>query len=398
MAFLIQHGHGKSEKIENALNDGVDGVILGAKHEAPEKLSAYLDELTHGYECHRLFDPQFFVSTLVPPNEGHLSEYPYFRSGLSSGNFTLRKVRAMADDVLRFQDSLSITAMISPTVIFDSFNDRWAQIALNLADASLEAHTALSNPKPLLLAFHFSEQALSSHDDVGRFLDTVTQDGWDMHGFYLALARHDSEYTAGFESDRLANLLYIANVLGRVNGLQVVFGYADFCGLPIRGAGASAFAGGWHQSQRRFLKSKFLQRTSTGGQPPRPRYASAPLLTSILVSELRDIYEIGMLNDVLSGTELDEIITSDPDAIARTWNGPLSHRQHFQCLKLLDSKVGNSVQSNLKELRRRIADAQALYANLESLGISFDSTTDGAHLAEWDQGITTFAGWAGFAV
>lgn len=398
MAFLIQHGHGKSEKIENAISDGVDGVILGAKHESPEKISIYLDDLSNEYDCQRLFDPQFFVSSLVPPNEGHLSEYPYFRSGLSSGNFTLRKVRTIADDVLRFQDALSVTAMISPTVVFDSFNDRWAQIALNLADASLEAHATFKDPKPLLLAFHFSEQALSSHDDVGRFLDTVTQDGWDMGGFYLALARHDSDYTAGFDSDRLANLLYIANVLGRVNNLQVIFGYADFCGLPMRAAGATAFAGGWHQSQRRFLKSKFLQRTSTGGQPPRPRYASAPLLTSILASELRDIYEIGMLDDVLSGTPLDEVISSDPDAIARIWNGPLSHRQHFQCLKMLDTQIGTSLQRNLKELRRKISDAQALYASLESLGISFDSTTDGAHLAEWDEAITTFAGWAGFQI
>lgn len=395
MAFLIQHGHGKGAKIETALSEGyADGVIVGARHEQPDNLVRFINEISEQHECERLIDPQFFVAALAPANDGHLPEYDYFEPGLTGASFTLRKMRTFARKTLEFQARANVTSLISPSVIFHSFNDRWYQIALNLADASLEAHSRLSDGPPLLLSFHISEQALSSHDDVSRFLDTITQDDWTMRGFYINVVRDGGEYDCCFEPDRLANLLYIANALGTVNEVEAIFGYADFCGALLRAAGATAFAGGWHQSQRRFVRAKFLQ-AKKGGQQPRPRYASAPLLNSIFLSELEQIHDVGFLDEVLSDVQADETIREAPESMRENWNQAIQFQQHFQTLKALDTAVRGQPRSDLRRLLKKIDEAEGLYATLEGSGVDFDTLTGSSHLSNWREAIELFAAEAG---
>ena len=187
----------------------------------------------------------------------------------------MRRVRRYAEDTLQFQVDLGVSALLSPTIIFDSFSDRWHQIALNLADASLEFHASLTGPPPLLLSFVFAEEALAAAGEVNRFLDTVTQEDWHADGFYFIVARGENAYNQRFEPLRLAQYLYLIYVLGRLNGLRVLCGYTDFVGILLRAAGAEAFATGWDQTPRQFHRSNFLKRKPGAsrlgsGTPPVP--------------------------------------------------------------------------------------------------------------------------------
>lgn len=195
MAIFVQHGHGKSDKINEALSAGsVQGVIFAPRNEKPDNLAACLRTFAYERDCELLIDPQFYISAFAPAKVGRLSEYRYFRSALSASDFTLRRTRSFVKDVIDFQIESGATSIISPTVLFDSFTDRWFQIALYLADASLEYQTVLNHDIPLLLSFVLAEEALSAQEEVDRFLDTVTQDGWGMKGFYLVVSRHEGMY------------------------------------------------------------------------------------------------------------------------------------------------------------------------------------------------------------
>lgn len=269
MAIFVQHGHGKSDKIDEALSAGtVQGVVFAPRNEKPDNLAACMQNIANVHECELLIDPQFYVSAFAPANTRYLSEYGYFQGGLSAGDFTLRRIRAFVAETIDFQIQSGATSIISPTVLFDSFTDRWFQIAINLADASLEHYARLKSDTPLLLSFVFAEEALSAEEEVNRFLDTVTQEGWGMQGFYLVVSRHEGMYNQDCESSRLVNLLYAVHVLGEVNALRVVLGYTDFIGIPLRAVGASAFASGWSQGLRQFARKNFLLRRP-GGQPAR---------------------------------------------------------------------------------------------------------------------------------
>lgn len=399
MAIYIQHGHGKSDKITTALHDGtIGGVVFGARNEKPGNLPAYLCQIRETQEdCELVLDPQFYVSTLNPPNDRYLPDYPYYDAGLTASDFTgARRVRQYARRTLNYQVDLGLDSLISPTVIFDSFSDRWHQIALNLADASLEHVAELSDPSPLLLSFVFKEEALAATEEVNRFLDTVTQDDWNMDGFYLIVDRGERSYNQRFEASRLAQYLYIVYVLGQINGLRVVCGYTDFVGILLRAVGADVFATGWSQSLRQFHRSNFIKRPP-GGQPARERYSSIPLFNSILLSQLQEVYEFGHLRDVLSGVALDSEVTRAPDPVSAGWTNPLSQQHHWQTLHELDGGLSGRVRPDLRQTVQQLREADGLYRLLEAAGVQFDRNTGRDHLMEWVRGIHEFHRMAGLA-
>lgn len=399
MALFIQHGHGKSDKIDTALADGsAQGIIFGARNEKPENLQAYIQKLREEHsDCQLLFDPQFYVSTLVPPNDRYLTEYEYYSAGRTANDFTSsRRMREYAKQTLDRQVEFGLDALISPTVIFDSFGDRWYQIALNLADASLEYHGTLDKPPPLLLSFAVAEGALSDTDDVHRFLDTVTQDEWTMDGFYLLVARSDNTYNQRFETQQLANLLYSVYVLGQINGLRVVSGYTDFVGIPLRAAGANAFASGWSQPLRRFCRKSFVKQRP-GGQRPRERYSSSRLFNSIFLGELQDTYDAGYPGQVLSGVPLDEQITKATGPQASDWTTAISQQHHWQTLNAMDRELIGRVKDDLRTTSAALQDATSLYTLLEAAGVQFERNNGKDHLKEWGRAIKEFQRTAGFS-
>lgn len=392
MALYAQHGHGKSDKITQALDDGaLDGVIFGSRNESLEKLNTCIGDLRE-YECEILVDPQFYVSTLVPPKDGYLpKDYSvYYEPGRTAADFIgIKKNMAYASATLDLQVGLGVSQLISPSVIFDSFADRWCQIALNLADASLEHHSSLKDPPPLLLTMIFHETALASKDDLDRFLDTVT--AWDVSGFYLVLVRADATYSQRFEESRLAHLMYLVHVLAERNGYKVICGYSDFVGLLLRASGASAFATGWYQSLRQFHRKSFLQRKA-GGQPARDRYSSGPLMNSIFLGELQDIYEIGQLERVLSGVALDSVLTGASSPGASTWNRATSEIHHWQTLASLENALSGRARADISSIETKLQEAAVLYAQLEGEGVSFERQTNGDHHREWLRAIRQLRG------
>ena len=295
MALYAQHGHGKSDKLEAALEeDSIDGIIFAARNEKPENLVSYIDQLRRQYKAEMLIDPQFYVCTIAPPNDRYLPKYKYYEPGRTAGSFVgARRVAEYAEDTLKQQIDLGVDRLISPSVILDTFTDRWSQIALNLADASLDYHASLKKAPPLLLSFIVSEHALNSIRELKVFLDQVT--AWDLDGVYLIAARDEGRYTQEFDASRLSRLLYMVYVLSEINGFDVICGYSDFVGVLLSAVGAQAFATGWSQSLRRFHRSSFVRRPS-GGRAPRLRYSSAPLFNSILLSELELIADVGELD------------------------------------------------------------------------------------------------------
>ncbi len=397
MTLYIQHGHGKSTKITEAFDDGVaGGVIFAARNERVDKLDAYIEKLREGYDnLDVLFDPQFYVSTLVPANDRYLSEeYPYYQPGRTASSFIgPSKLSEFAKSTLDFQCERDLDRLISPTVIANSLSDRWSQIALQLADASLEYHAGLPEPPPLLLSLVISEAALDSRQDVDTLLDTLTT--WDTKGFYLVIVRDDPAYSQHFDPERLARLLYLVHILSARNDYEVVCGYSDFVGIPLTAVGATAFAAGWYHSLRQFHEKAFLKR-KPGGQPTRLRYSSLPLLNSIMLSELESITEVGHLEEVLSGVPLDSVITDAPSPESSNWTGRLSERHHWQTLAAAIAEFGGQPQSDLESVIEYVRTARGLYTQVKGAGVPFERHIDGHHLSSWYRGIQSFRheiGW-----
>ena len=63
MGLLAQHGYGKANKINRALDSNdISGVILSPKSESLDKLIAFSYDLHDEYPNSRVyFDPQFYI-------------------------------------------------------------------------------------------------------------------------------------------------------------------------------------------------------------------------------------------------------------------------------------------------------------------------------------------------
>ena len=388
MTLLAQHGWGKSDKITTAMDGGsIGGLIVSPRDETPENAASLITSIASDHtDSVRLFDPLFHAGMITPANDGKLPDYDYYRPNLTRRDFVgTAKFAGYAADVLGFQYGLDVSAIISPTIELVNFGDSSAQIALQLADASVEHHGASSEGLPLLLSFLINENALGSRDDLDTFLDAITVMNAD--GFYLVARRASSTHNALIEPERLAALMYIVYILRVVNRFDVYCGYSDLIGLPLHAAGATATACGWSGTLRRFTFNRF--RPPTVGRRARPRYLSTPALESILISELDQISEVGIIDQFISETDYDaEFRTKPPYSV--TWPDREAALHHWAALASRINEIESmSVDDALATLSDWIEIASTIRRDAEMLGVEFEPPS-GEHLILWQHAITQF--------
>jgi hypothetical protein len=389
MKLYAQHGYAKKDKIDRAFEYGLlDGVIFSPNNERPESLreSVYkFSEFDSSPDL--LIDPQLYVSLINNAKEGNLPLYEeYYVSDLTIRDFTPRRIREVVKNTMTFQFALPVSRILSPTIILDSFTNRSAQVAHFLAEESMEYYNGLVKPPPLLLSYVFNETALSSHDEVREFLDTVSL--YSTNGFYLVVARPIGPYQQTFAWERMTEWMQILYSLGVRSRFEVVCGYTDFLAFPASAAGSTAAGTGWFNSLRQFDVKRF--QPSSGGRPPKDRYSSAPLLNSIFLQELVNCFDAGMVEDVLTGTQFDLGFRKGRPS-SEEWPPSTSALHHWSTLRrLLSLTEDSSPKKRFDALEEAVGKARSLYSDLKRSGIQFDPTTGPAHLSEWSQSIATF--------
>lgn len=390
MKLYAQHGWGKGEKVDRGVDDRViAGVVLSPHDEAPSDMSAYVAELSRGrFRPDLLFDPQLYVSVIRDANEGKLPQYDYYRPNSSLRDFaTLRSVQLLVRKCIDFQRDLRLTHILSPTICAESFTDRSAQIALTLAQETLDYWTGISGERrPLLLSFVFSEFALAHSDQVSEFLDTISL--LEADGFYFVVERNNPVYSQDFQSTRLAQMARMVYSLKR-SRFDVICGYSDFLSLFYGSVGADAGATGWSQKLRRFNRARF--QPSAGGRRARDRYSSSKLINSIYLTELDACQDAQKLRAVKSGTAYDRCFDGRSYPSGVSWSAEDRELHHWASISLLLANLTTTnVRDRLNILSLLVADAQTLYRDLARLGVSFEPPNGPSHLESWAEAIAMF--------
>lgn len=390
MGLLAQHGYAKSDKIDRGIQSGhLEGVILSPKDEKPAKMEEYVNYLQAHYPTiDILFDPQFYVTTVIPANEGNLISYDYYTSSLTRRNFVVPSdLSRYVQQTIDYQVRLNLKKIVSPSVLLDNFNDPWSQIALSLAHESQGYHRRLNNNSLLLISLCFNEVALTNADALNEFLDMISS--LDVHGFYIIVRRENTNGSPQIEPTILQNLMYLSYVLSEVNNYEVVFGYTDFVGVPLYATGISAISCGWFNSLREFSLKRF--QPSTGGGRARARYSSEQLLNSMLIiPELSTINRVGMINSVLSNTNYDSVIRTNP--ANAVWPLDVSCLHHWQILNKIILDIDNyaNVSEKLDYVISLIDQADSIYSSLANANIIFEIRSNRQHLRQWRVGIDGF--------
>lgn len=397
--LLAQAGYGRGDKIHTALDkDLAGGVILSPKDERRERLEECVSDLRDKHaDAWIMVDPQFYATTVSVPRDGRLPEYDYYadHAPLSRTQFSPRQIAGYVQACLNYQNSLpGLSYILSPSVLFDDFRDSWSQIALNMAEASIDHHDSLADAPPLLVTVVTSELSLRNATGLGEFLDALS--GLEVDGFYLLVNRSSSGYQAAMDTRAMENLMYFVHVLAQLNDYRVVVGYSDWLGFLLHAAGASATATGWHQSLRQFSMARFEPAGS--GRRPRKRYSSTPLLSNpLIVPELEDINRVGLLNNVLSGSSYDAILRTGPAAGEARWTDDISCLAHWAAVgrAIAQIEAQRRPAAKLNAALDLIDGAVTLYDRLLNRGVNFDPKTGPDHLTSWRESVLAFRHAAG---
>ena len=213
--LLAQAGYGRGQKVHSALDEElIGGVILSPKDERRERLEECVSELRHDHrDSWIMMDPQFYVTTVSVPRDGRLPEYEYYadHAPLSRTQFSPKQVSGYVQACLDYQHETlrGVSHILSPSVLFEDFRDSWSQIALNMAEAAIDHHATLTDPRPLLVTVVTSEQALRNSTGMSEFLDAISALG--AEGFYLLVNRSTSG--PAMDSRAMENLMYFVHVL-----------------------------------------------------------------------------------------------------------------------------------------------------------------------------------------
>ena len=392
MSIYVQHGWGKSDKIIRGISDNsISGVIWSPRDEELGALSPAINAHRTNPSVIMLLDPQFYAATIPNPRVGKLPDYPYYPDSLlTRADFNNpQNIQDYAQNTINYQVTLSLDRIVSPTICFEDFQDQWSQIALMMANASINYHASISDIPPLLLSFVFTETALSSQSGLEDFLDAVST--LDASGIYLIIRRSSQAYPTSLEPNRLENLLYLIYALAHINEFEVICGYSDFESILLHAVGANAIGCGWYNNLRQFSFDRF--QPASGGQPARPRYSSLQLLNSILfVEELDSIHYIGQLASVLSGSTYDNAFSNQQTPSNVSWPLDISTLHHWSVLQQATNIVqsGTSISQRLDISSSMIGQAEAMYQQLIRSGVTFDTPSSNRNLLNWRTALLNF--------
>lgn len=390
--FLIQDGHQARNGVEAAVGAGnAAGVIWSLADETPANLDQALRaECMTRPDIVQAIDPQLYVAPLADANPKKLLDHALFSVPMRPRDFSARNLVPLVENLIGFQATRPVTHLLSPTVPVSSMAERWAGIAADLADTSLETWAGMDDPRPLLISVAVDESLLTDRDNVDALLDELT--AYECEGFYLLFELGPSTDPAR-HSVLFERALYVVYTLAEVNEYTVWVGYSGLNGYVYRAAGAQAVAGGWWQKQNWWSTAHWTP--GPGGRSPRPRIWLESILGSLLIDdELRLISrqrrDASLFADVLDGVGQ---LASD-FAAGRPFDGnydrPEMAAQLFAVCSALDDRISADIEPDLRRVLLDIARADDFYRRIGDAGIQVSRDIVRAPVV-WPSAITEFA-------
>jgi len=359
--FYIQHGYGKSTKIDDVIARGeVHGVILSPGHEDAATLESTAAAYA-GAGLDVLVDPQAYIYSTRP--KGTLRFHSRNGVDLSKMSWAGSATSVLADisKVEELGLRLGLSAkLIAPSPYHASFGDYWMPTALQYArTAASEWHS-----RDVLATIAISQDALADWAVVEEWLDAATT--LDVFGFYLVVSRSDTSYPPVAWNPRLlANLLRVIHTLSVVNGFEVIWGYSDIDGLLGLAAGANGMAAGWSYSLRQFSIDRYNTERGGGAQPI-PRIFASEFLSAMRTTEIADILELAPTN------EFESLTSAMPDSVTSVSN-PDAQVRHLVGLSLLATSIADLPRpERFSAVRTGVESAMDRFSRLAKLNISVD--------------------------
>jgi hypothetical protein len=362
MSLWIQHGYGKSDKIDRiSSQDAAVGVILSSGDEEVDNLARTVAHV-RSLGLNVLLDPQTYIYSIpdgvAVRHASHGLEFGPTHWSLAPADVQ-RHVQAVIDANVKLGIEEPI---IGPTCLQRGFGDVWSPLALQYARSAISS----IGGENLYVTLAMDEAGLRDWGPIEEWLDLVTT--LDVQGFYVVICKASSTYPYIWDATRLTNLLRLFYRLAEFNEYQVIWGYSDFEGLLGLAVGCSGICSGWHHGLRLLCETKWQPNPSVQRQPV-PRVTSPSLLTPLkAIGEADAILETPFAEAIFPDRELRDRL-AETDAAA--WTRADAHVQHLVELGRIAGAISSipDVPARVLSTQERLADARTLLGRLEMSGV-----------------------------
>lgn len=383
--FLIQDGHHMRPHIEPAIKRGhAAGAILSPADLAPAALAETAQMVLREGGILAI-DPQVVALGVVDANPKKLLQHGHVESvGLRARDLDAESIRQVVERSLAFQREAGSTVLLSPTVAVASLDERWAQVAQDLAISSEENWRSAGDESPLFVSVAVRDSLLGSRADVDDLLDELTR--YSVPGFYLNVEVDLSRDLAA-ASRAASGALRLVYGLAVEAGYRVWVGYSGASGQIFRAVGAEATSAGWFHKQQWWSPSHWEQ--GSGGQAPPPRVQLAAMFGSFRwepdLSRLLGLrrVESSLVSAVLSGpgeisarlATANSLPPTSPDRQALV-------AQLLAVFSAADQEVGEPGADAITYVRAKLQGTAGLVERLTARGASFDNVRGGPNLTQ----------------
>ncbi|KBZ68613.1 hypothetical protein K875_01169 [Mycobacterium [tuberculosis] TKK-01-0051] len=382
--FYIQHGYGKSNKIE-AVNElgRVAGVILSPTHEDVNALTNTAN-LCRGLGLRVMLDPQSYIYSTRP--QGAARHHATHGIELTSMQWSA-SAATVGQHLTSVYSANSAISVESPLISSAPFNqnltDYWIPSSLQYARTA----TDLWQDTTVLATVAVSQSALSDWNQVADWLDALTT--LDVAGFYLVVDRGNQPYPPGPWDPRiLANVLRAIHTLACINEYELVWGYADVDGILGIAAGATGVASGWSYGLRQFNVSRYTE-DRTGGSTPVPRLYLDRIFADVRNNEATDIFENPVGRELLPPVLPGEF----PDGNFESLTNPRAQVQHLVAVSLAVNEiaVSGNIEQRVSLVEERVGIGIEILTRLSQTGLALDPKYL-SRLASYREALTLFRG------
>lgn len=377
--------------IASAIREGrAAGAILSPADLTPTLLAETASEV-HSAGGLVAVDPQTVAVAVLDANPKKLMQHGHIDAvGVRARDLSPADITALAQRSLGLQRAVRASVLIAPTVPISSPEERWAQIAQNLAVASIADSSAGRDEVPLFVSVAARSALLSDRALVDDLLDELTR--YEVDGFYI-LAEVDVSRDLGAAHAAAEGTMNLVRALTQEAGYRVWVGYAGKAGVVLRAAGAEATAGGWFHKQQWWSPSHW--ESSTGGQAPVARLSLTPLLGALRwepeVQRLLDLRrrDAALVAEVLSGPGALSTSLRNGGSAGVAPERPELVAQLLTVLSSLDNALPGDVSSRAPHVDELLRGAADLHSRLSGLGLNLDEVRGGPRLVQvWGGALT----------
>ncbi|MGL6187158.1 MAG: hypothetical protein ACRC1T_17445 [Clostridium chrysemydis] len=289
-----------------------------------------------------------------------------YRSELKKHDFdSYSKIEASIeekiDECFKFQDSVSVTSLITPTPLIINKNLDF-NYYLNWIIKSIDNYKKAGYRQPLYISIPLSEHILSSdylsnNDFLQAIIDNLTSLDDIVDGFYVTIAREKNEFYIT-NPKTITNIFELCLILGKELEKKVILNSIDVLGFACLSLGAYSFASGSTTKEKRFNIDDLKDKEITG--IPYPKFYSHSLISDLRpYKDLKKLVEINSLdiinNDLTKysdplykslNTDIDNII--EIDAWEERKNNITTSHKHKVELLVNKTKLLNSLSEKEK--------------------------------------------------